>query len=286
MRGQLGQMLFYFVFLSQVLLISFYLPRQLRGRVKHVVEKYPPSAYPRLYPVSLDVMKKAQRTYWNMNLFALLAGIALVFGGLLWPSEDMLHWDSESVLVIYLLLQYSPLLIAGTAGFTYFNLMRKADSRPTRKAELRRRSLLDFVSPAVLGLAIFVYIAFVLLIVYVRQFEFPWFGGYSNIVGITVANLVFAGVIAHNLYGKKKDPYQAYEDRARQIGVTIRGMVWTSILATGFVALSIGLAAFDLRHLQPITLSLYFQVLAMVTFRATRIDDVNFEVYREDPLAT
>ncbi len=286
MRGQLGQMLFYFVFLSQVLLISFYFPRKILGRVKHVVEKYPPSAYPRLYPVSLDVTKKAQRTYWIMNLFALLVGIVLVFVGLWWPSEDMLHWDSESVLLIYLLLQYSPMIIAATAGFTYFNLMRKADSRSTRKAELRRRSVLDFVSPAVLGLAIFVYVAFVLVIVYVRQFEFPWFGGYSNIVGITVANLVFAGVIVHNLYGKKKDPYQAYEDRARQIGVTIRGLVWTSILATAFVALSIGLAAFDLRHLQPITLSLYFQVLAVITFRATRIDDVNFEVYREDPLAT
>ena len=56
------------------------------------------------------------------------------------------------------------------------------------------------------------------------------------------------------------------------------------MLATGFVALSIGLAAFELRHLQPISLSLYFQVLAVITFRATRIDDVNFEVYREDPL--
>ena len=142
------------------------------------------------------------------------------------------------------------------------------------------------MSPAVFGLAIFVYVGFVLLILYVRQFGFPWFGGYSNIVAITAVNLAFAGVIVHTLYGKKKDPYQAYEDRARQIGVTIRGLVWTSILATGFVALSIGLAAFDLRHLQPITLSLYIQVLALIAFRATRIDDVNFEVYREDPLAT
>ncbi len=286
MRGQLGQVLFYFVFLSQVLLISFYFPRKILGRVKHVVEKYPPSVYPRLYPVSLDVAKKAQRTYWNMNLFALLAGFALVLVGLFRPTEKMLNWDSDSVLLIYLLLQYSPLIIASTAGFTYFSLMRKADSRTTRKAELRPRSLFDFVSPAVFGLAIFVYVAFVVLILYVRQFEFPWFGGYMNIVGITVANLLFAGIIVHNLYGKKKDPYQSYEDRARQTGIIIRALVWTSILATGFVALSIGLAAFDLRHLQPISFSLYVQLLAAITFRATRIDDVNFEVYREDPLAT
>jgi hypothetical protein len=269
MRGQLGQMLFYLVFLSQVLLISFYFPRKILGRVKHVVENYPPSAYPRLYPVSLDVAKKAQRTYWNMNLFALLAGIALVLVGLFRPTEEMLDWNTDSVLLIYLLLQYSPLIIASTAGFTYFSLMRKADSRTTRKAELRRRSLFDFVSPAVLSLAIFAYVGFVLLILYVRQFEFPWFGGYSNIVGITAANLLFAGVIVRNLYGKKRDPYQAYEDRTRQIGITVRGLVWTSILATVFVALSIGLAAFELRHLQPMSLSLYVQVLAVITFRAT-----------------
>lgn len=286
MRGQLGQMLFYLVFSSQVLLISFYFPRKILGRVKHVVEKYPPSAYPRLYPVSLDVAKKAQRTFWSMNLFALLAGIALVLVGLFLPTEEMLNWDSDSVLTIYVLLQYSPMIIANAAGFTYLNLMRKADSRTTRKAELRRRNLFDFVSPAVLGLAIFAYVGFVLLILYVRQFEFPWFGGYSNIAVITGVNLVFAGIIARNLYGKKQDPYQAYEDRTRQIGIALRGLVWTSILATGFVALSIGLAASDLRHLHPISQCLYFQVLALITFRATRIDDVNFEVYREDPLAT
>jgi len=118
MRGQLGQMLFYLVFLSQVLLISFYFPRKILGRVKHVVENYPPSAYPRLYPVSLDVAKKAERTYWNMNLFALLAGIALVLVGLFRPTEEMLNWSTDSVLLIYLLLQYSPLIIASTAGLT------------------------------------------------------------------------------------------------------------------------------------------------------------------------
>ena len=195
MRGEIGQMLFYVVFLSQVLLISFYFPRQVLGRVRHVVENYPPSDYPRLYPVSLDVAKKAQRTYWNMNLFVLLAGIALVLVGLFWPSEEMLHWDSDSVLLIYLLLQYSPMIIAATPGFTYFNLMRRADSRTTRKAELRPRSLFDFVSPAVFGLAIFVYVGFVVLILYVRQFGFPWFGGYFNIAGMTTVNLAFAGII-------------------------------------------------------------------------------------------
>ena len=55
MREQTLQMLFHVVFLSQVLLVSFYLPRKILGLVQHVVEKYPPSRYPKLYPVSLDV---------------------------------------------------------------------------------------------------------------------------------------------------------------------------------------------------------------------------------------
>ena len=54
-------------------------------------------------------------------------------------------------------------------------------------------------------------------------------------------------------------------------------------MATLFLALVIGLAAFELRDLQPIVMSLYFQGLALLSHRSFRIDDVDFEVYREDP---
>ena len=279
-----NQILFYIVFLSQVLLISFYFPRTVLGRIRHVVQTYPPSSYPRLYPVPIEAVERAQRNYRIMNVLVLAAGLVLVFVGFYSPSEEMLNWDSDSVLTAYFFLQYSPLIIAGTAGLTYLKLMRKADSRTTRKAELQPRRLFDFVSPALIGLAIFVYGAFVVFILYVRQFEFPWFGGYSNIVAITGGNLLFAGAIAHSLYGKKKDPYQAYEDRIRQIGVAIRTLVWVSIFATTFVAISIALAAFELRHLNPLATSLYLQVIALISFRSFRIDDVDFDVYKADPL--
>jgi len=278
------QMLFYFVFLSQVLLLSFYFPRIVLSRVRHVVEKYPPSNYPKLYPVPIDAVEKAQRNYRNMNLFALVVGLVLVFMGFYSPSEDMLNWDSGSVLMMYFLLQWSPFLIAATAGFTYFNLKRRADSRTTRRAELHRRRLFDFVSPMIVGTAIVVYVAFVALILYVRQFQFPWFGGYWNIFGATAMNVVFAGVIVRLLYGKRKDPYQAHEDRRRRMELGVKTMVFSSIIGTTFIAMAVILHAFELQDHIPLFQSFYFQLLAVIAFREFRIDNVNFEVYREEPL--
>ena len=279
-----GQTLFYLVFVSQILLLSFYFPRQVLRRLKYVVGTYPPSEYPRLYPVPVDVREKAQRNYRNLNLLALLVGFGLVFIGVYSPSEEMLNWDSISVLVIYMALQYSPMIIAASSGFTYFNVMRRTDARTTRKAELQPRRLFDFISPTVVGIALLVYVAFVALILYVDQFDFPWFGGYWNIFGITVLNLLFAGTIIQSLYGKKKDPYQAHEDRIRHIGLTVKLMVYSSIIGTLFVAIGIILHAFDFETLIPASLSLYCQLLAVLSLRAFRIDNVNCEVYKEDPV--
>ncbi len=280
------QVLFYLVFLSQVLLISWLFPRAIAGRAAYVLETYPPETHPRLYPLTAETFRRTLTTYRLMNLAVLAVGLFLVFLGFYAPSEGMLNWDTKSVLTAYFFLQFVPLMLMGAAGMVYFNLQRVADSRTKRTADLRPRRLLDFVSPPVFALAVGTYIAFVLFIVYVRQFHFPWFGGYWNIVGITAANLFFAVIAAHALYGKRKDPYQDHEDRLRQIGIVVRSLVWVSIFATAFVALSIALSAFELRHIEPIFMSLYFQVIAGVSLRSTRIDDINFEVYREEPAAT
>ncbi len=153
----------------------------------------------------------------------------------------------------------------------------------TRRAELQSRRLFDFVSPVLVGVATFVYVAFCGLIVYVRQFDFPWFGGYLNIVIITAANLFFAGIIIWKLRGKKTDPHQAYEDRLSQIGLVVNQLVMVSIAATAFAAITITLASLDLRYLQPPIGCLYFQILAVICFRKLRIGNMDFDVYRGDP---
>ena len=65
---------------------------------------------------------------------------------------------------------------------------------------------------------------------------------------------------------------------------TANMLLWTSIAVTLFIALNVILRAFDLSDLVPVSMSLYFQLLALLSFREFRIDNVNFEVYREDPV--
>ena len=277
-------LVFLLVFSSQILLISYFLPKKLLGLQRHVVDTYPPAEYPRLYPISLDEVRRTSRLYWRANLLVLFVGLAAVVLGVLYPSQDLLFWDNDVARMLFLLLQVSPLAIVHTTGLNYLSLMRRSDSRTTRKAVLRPRRMADVVSPAAIGLVISVYLAFVLFIIYVDQFDFPWFGGYSNIVVITIANLFFAGIVAWNVYRKNPDPYQATEDRLRQNERLAKIMVISSVATTLTAASSITLACFELRHLDPLPASLLAQLLVLLSLRALRIDNLDFEVYRADPV--
>ncbi len=156
-------------------------------------------------------------------------------------------WD-HVIAMWFFFLQCFPVMLLDLSSLREARLMR--DSSTTRKAELRPRRLFDFVSPA------------------------------------TIANVFFAGIAFRQIYGKKLNPHQAFEDRARQIRTVVHTMVFVSIAATVFIALAIVLAAFDSRVFQPPAQSVYFQLLAVVSFRVYLVNYSNFEVYREDPLAT
>ena len=275
--------LFYAVFLGQILLISFYFPRKILGQMRYVITTYPPSTYPKLYPKSIEFYEKALRNYRIVNQLILVAGLLLLAFLVAYPRSG--EWDGSIVLACFM-VQLLPVMRLDLSSFKYFRQMRKANSRTTRKAEMQPRRLFDFVSPALFGLAIFVYIAFILLIIYIDQFDFSWFGSYWNIVGVTLINLFFAGVVVWRLYGKKLDPHQAYEDRMRHIGITVKTLVLISIAATLFVAISVVLKSLDFHSPESVVMSLYLQLIAVIGLRNYRLDDINFEVYKDESLAT
>ena len=277
---------FYLAFSSQILLLSFYLPRRVLGRLRYVVETYPPETYPKLYPVSMDALARTQCQYRNLNIFALICGVGLLLSGIYSGGDELLSWDTQSVLTLYFFLQMSPGLLLTQAMLNYYKLMRRADSRTTRIAELRPRRLLDFISPTLIGAAVATYVAFVLLVLYIRQDPFSGFAGYWNVAVITAGNLFFAGFAFRSLYGKKVDPHQAYQDRRREMGLIVRILAVTSIAATTILAVHFGLALFGLRHHTDTFSSLYLQALVVFVVLAIRVDHVDFNVYREDQLAT
>jgi hypothetical protein len=212
-----------------------------------------------------------------MNLFILLTGFMLMALLSVYPRSG--EW-SGAIVTLYFMLQFFPTLLMEIRNLNYYKLMR--NRRTTRKAELQPRRFFDFVSPKIIALAALVYFAFILFVYYINQFEFPWFGGYWNIAGITAGNIFFAAIIFWNMYGKKTDPFQAHEDRLRQIELIVKQMVFISIVMTIYVTIVVSLSALDLRSLQPAVRSLYFQLIAVISLWSLRIDNINFTVYKED----
>lgn len=280
-----NDILFYIVFLCQVVLISYYIPGKILERMKLVVEKYPPSSYPKLYPVSIEKIERGQRNFRNMNAVIFITGILLVVAGIFTDYEVAGDWDNV-LLNLFFFLQFSPMLVSEVLAFKYYKLMRNANSDTTRKAELRPRRLFDFVSPRLLGTGIFVYIAFILFAFSAYPNQFYLGSKATNMIAVlTCGNLFFAAIILWNIYGKKLDPYQANKDRNRQISLTVKSLIFISIAATVFLMISIIVDVFYLDHLIPTFLSMYYILLAIISFRtlipALQIDDTDFEVYKE-----
>jgi len=275
--------LFYIVFLSQILLISFYYPRKIQHRIRYVFNTYPPSDYPKLYPKPFTDYERALRNYRNVNFFIVFAGLVILILLMTNAHDTDVH---NAIAMGYFFVQMFPVLLLDISSIKEFKLMRNVRSQTTRQAELQPRRIFDFISPRLAGIAAITYIAFVLLIAWVNHFGFSWFGGYWNVVIVTLMNLLFAGVFLWHMYGKKLNPHQAYEDRIKQIKTIAKVLIYTSIAATVFGALSISLSALEIRHLLPIFLSMYFQLLAVIGLQAYRIDHINFEVYKRDPLVT
>lgn len=282
--------LFYFVFLSQIILVSWYFPGKILGRVKSVLETYPPSEYPKLYPKPIEVYETGQRIYRIINQIILVVGFILLFAVGLWDySSD--GRISDLLPFVYFMVQMIPLMLMEVSGFAYFKLMRQADSRTRRKAELQPRRLFDYISPTMFGAAIFMNIACILYYLYIDQFQFQW-GSDTFVISVTLIamNSLFAGIIYWNLSGKKMDPYQSGKDRMRQIESTVKSLVFVSIGASIFIMVAAGINEFNLDYLEPSIMSLYLQLIALVsvgtTLRTLRIEDIDFDVYKKDVSVT
>lgn len=272
--------LLYVVFASQVFVISYLLPLKLRLRASEIMANYPPDEYPKLYPLSVEKIEKKINQLMLMTYGGLVLGIALIVHGLYLQPAEMLGWDSQSVIMIYYMLQVVPLVLLALFGERYFSKMRRVNDAVIRKAKLAPRSITSYVSNGFIGLAIGVYVMFILLVIYVSQHPFDGFAGYVNILGITLLNAFFGLGIYKYVYGKKIDPHQSDEDRFKQSRRVVQLMLFFSIAATINISMSFLLSAFDLRHLNDVVASVYYQIIMLVLIWPSLHEDGNFEVYK------
>ena len=280
--------LFYFIFLGQIFLISFYFPKKLLARMKYVVETYPPSEYPRLYPKPIEYYKIGHWAFKLINRVIFILGFIILFAVVFVVDHASFAEDgfiSEAWPAAYGMIQFLPLLLLEFSEFSQFKLMRQANLATTRKAELRRRRLLDFVSPTVLGLAVLLYFSTVLFDLYVAEFDFHW-GQWAQVMVLTGTNLCFIAVGAWNLYGRKLNPHQAPGDRARQIAVQLNSLLYCSMALSVFLMTIAAVNVFDLDFLSATLMSLYFQVFVFLSIghvlRGLKLEDIDFEVYKSE----
>src|SRR5689334_17022466 len=92
--------LFCFMFLSQVLLISWFYPRRVINRRRYVLQNFPPSTHPRLYPQPIEYYERALRKFARLNRAILVAGLLIIVGLILgmlggqWDGRIVTPWST------------------------------------------------------------------------------------------------------------------------------------------------------------------------------------------------
>jgi hypothetical protein len=288
--------LFCFVFLSQVLLISWFYARRVISRRRYVLQNFPPSTHPRLYPQPTEYYERSVRHFARLNFGIVIAGLLIIAGLILgtlsgeWDGKIVTPWSTSgewdaAIVTPFFLVQIFASVSIELWTLKHQKAMAKAPPPRLRTPELRRRRLFDFVSPTMLIVAALTNVAFIAFILYYRRFEFPWFTATVNIAVVEAMLLVFAAVIAIALRAPKPDPYQAHQDRSNAIRVVVKQALAFCIAIPALTTAQLIVKLFDPELLEPVIASLYCQGGAMALLwplYSYRVDKVDFDVYRGD----
>lgn len=286
--------LFYITFLSQIFLLSYYLPTKVLDRMQYVLETYPPSKYPKLYPMPLEYYKMGQWGFKLVTRGIVALGFVILYAVIFLVDHSTFADDkyiSEFWPALYGVIQFAPLMVLEFTGFSQFKLMRKANTATTRTAALRPRRLLDFVSPMLVAITILLYIMVILFDLYVHDYVFDW--GHDTLrraAVITATNVLLGSVGAWNLYGRKQNPHQTNDDRNKQIATALSSFFYVSIAMSVFFITQVVNDVIDMNFLDATLMSLYFQAITLLSLghalRRFRLEDIDFDVYRNGTAAT
>jgi len=282
--------LFYIAFLGQIYLISYYFPEKILRRMRFVLKTYPPAQYPRLYPKPIEFYQIGQWAFMIVNRYIIILGFVIMFVMLFVVDHSSFADDgfiSEFWPAAYGAVQFLPLMFLEFSECNQFRLMRKANVSTTRTADLSRRHLFGFVSPRLFAAAIILVIATLQFDVYVLDFEIRWGQDAAQRAAVLiVTNLLLFSVGAWNLHGRKSNPHQARDDRTRQISAALHSLLYVSMAMSIFFMTQTADDLFDLDFLDATLMSLYFQVIVVLSLghvlRSLSLENVNFDVYRDN----
>lgn len=261
---------FFAVFTLQILIISLVHPlwfiRYLRARVL----RYPAARFAELYPdVDRSVsLERFLARYRALNLVIAVLGLSLL--GWFVSYMQRPDWDDgpvEALVGVFFGIQMAlPLSLLAWSGVRYRKVLAHALTHGKRRAELRRRTLFDFVSPAMVALALASYFLFVAFVFHIQQDPFPGFSGYISIGTVTLVYAANAFGVFTMLYGRKQSALETQAERARAIGLGVRACVYSCIACVMFLSLNFTLVLLDLQRWEPFAQSTFFVGCALIVF--------------------
>jgi hypothetical protein len=276
--------LFYIVFLSQLLLLSYYYPKKIAKRITLLLQDFPPSTYQKLYPQSEASLRAGQQIFKWLNVAFLLIGSALLVL-LIYLFELDLKTSSKLAFVpmAFGLLQGIPYFLLEVSNCKQLKLMRKLNTQTKRQADLAPRHLFSFISPVKVFSAVVLFITCVLSLLSFEHFILS--SDLMVLLGsMLLSNGLFVFITIKLLYGKKLDPHQSSSDRAKVISANLNSFVYMSLLISIYFILNKSVDAFNWQSVEIILNSLYWQFVIFLSvgslLRGTRANDINFEVYR------
>ena len=283
-----ANVLFYLVFISQIFLLSWYFPRRILGRMQHVLNEYPPSTHPKLYPKSVEYYRIGHLAFaWANRLifgfgFGVLVAIILLDDGTV--AAD--GYISEAWPMAYFVVQFLPLLALELLEVGQFKLMREASTDRIRTAELHRRRLLEMVSPVLVAAAAISMMLALALEVFAPGTVFEW----DRTLSILGGNLLMVIIGAWIFNRRKLDPHQRASDRSQVMGAALQGVVYVIIAMNVFYMFHTLDQAFGLDYLDATMLSIYVQAIAVLgigtMLKSVKLDQIDFSVYRESAVVS
>jgi hypothetical protein len=281
--------LFYALFLSQILLISYYYPTQIIKRIDGVLKNFPPEDYPKLYPESLEKVIAAKKRYQLLNQLILIIGLVLMgIYAFISTGYDSNQKFAEGLPLMFGMIQFIPFMLLEISSFRQFKLMREANKSTSRSAGLSPRKLFDYVSPIAVISAITLIFVYILFDLYINNFNFT-FDIIIKIITLCLVHALFIGLTIRQLTGKRLDPHQTIKDRSQQIEFSLKSMASISIFLSLFLMANSAVDVYQLGYLEIIINSIYFQVIAFFgigsMLRTIRLDNIDFDVYKADKVA-
>ena len=254
-------------FAVQILVMSVLIPSWFIRNARARTASVPAERLAQLYP-GVDVglaLKRFLTQYRVLTMGIAVLGLLL----LIWLFNDVRRPDWNSNKTGPLATAYF-LVALGLPGFLFvrFIVRFNKEHKPAegkRTAILQRRGLFDFVSPFIVFVAVLSYFLYAAFVIYIEQHPFPGFAGYlKNIGAMTLLYAVNAFAVYISLYGRNKNPFETQADRLHTIGLTVKGIVYSSIVMVLYISLNHSLRLLDLKSWEPFALSIFFAICALL----------------------